>query len=74
MVMGKIVKARYDAEHQSLRLLEPIEGLEDQENVEVTIDKSIDPKRPWLALSGVLDDEAGESFARAVEEMFPIEK
>ncbi len=72
--MGKVVKAEYDAEHQTLRLLEPIEGFENHEQVSVIVDKEIDPRRPWLALSGVLTGEDGESFARAIEEAFPIEK
>jgi len=72
--MGRIVKAEYDAKHQSLRLLEPIDGFADQEQVDVIVDKQIDPERPWMALAGCLSGQDGESFARAIEEMFPIER
>lgn len=72
--MGKIVKAEFDVEHQTLRLLEPVEGFADREQVDVMIDKMIDPKRPWMALTNTLSGEDGEAFARAIDEMFPIER
>ena len=71
--MTKVVKAEYDAEHQTLRLLEPLEGLENGAQVTAVVN-SDQPDHPLKAVSGILDDEAGESFARAVEKMFPIEK
>ena len=71
--MTKIVKAEYDAEHQTLRLLEPLEGFENGAEVTAVVNTN-EPCHPLKAASGILDDEAGESFARAVEEMFPIER
>jgi len=71
--MTKIVKAEYDAEHRTLRLLEPLDGYENGEQVTAVVNKA-DPQRPWLALQGVLHGEDGEAFARAIEEAFPIEK
>jgi hypothetical protein len=71
--MTKIVKAEYDAEHQTLRLLEPLEGFDDHAQVTAVVNRA-DPERPWMALSGVLSGEDGEAFARAVDEAFPIEK
>jgi hypothetical protein len=71
--MTRIVKAEYDAEHQTLRLLEPLEGFESGDQVTAFVDRA-EPSHPLKEVSGILDDEAGESFARAVEEMFPIEK
>jgi hypothetical protein len=73
-IMGTVVRAKFDAEHQTLRLLEPIEGFANDEEVSVIVDKEIDPERPWMALKDSLSGEEGESFARAIEEMFPIEK
>jgi hypothetical protein len=35
--------------------------------------ESIDPDHPWKALENILSREDGESFARAIEEAFPIE-
>ena len=72
--MGRIVKATFDAEHQTLRLLEPVEGFANDEQVDVIINKQIDPQRPWMALENTLSGEDGEAFARAIEEMFPIER
>lgn len=71
--MTKIVKAQYDAQSQTLRLLEPLDGFNDGDRVTAVVN-SEDPQRPWLALRGILSGEDGEAFARAVEEMFPIEK
>lgn len=72
--MAKAVTAEFDAEHQTLRLLEPIEGFENKERVQVIVDKAIDPQRPWMALSNCLSSDDGEAFARAIDEMFPIER
>jgi hypothetical protein len=33
----------------------------------------IDPDRPWLDLENILSGEDGASFARAIDEAFPIE-
>ncbi|MEK6373259.1 MAG: hypothetical protein AABO58_11245 [Acidobacteriota bacterium] len=71
--MGKVVKAEYDAEHQTLRLLEPIEGFDDHEKVSVIVEKVV-AERPWMALADTLVGEDGERFERAIEEAFPIEK
>ncbi|HKS22021.1 MAG TPA: hypothetical protein VJZ76_04430 [Thermoanaerobaculia bacterium] len=70
---GKTLKAEYDAEHKTVKFLEPLEGFEDGDNLVVFVNK-VELDHPLKAVSGILDDEAGESFARAVEEMFPIEK
>jgi len=71
--MAKMVNATYDAEHQTLQLLEPLDGFESGDQVTAFVNRA-QPGHPLKEVSGILDDEAGESFARAVEEMFPIEK
>jgi Protein of unknown function DUF104 len=68
--MAKVVTAEYDAEQQTLK---PLEGIEDHTKVTVVVNE-LDRNPPLKDLSGILSDEAGESLARAVEEMFPIEK
>lgn len=68
-----IVKAEFDAEKQVLRLSEPLDGFSDHEIVTVIV-HHIDPDRPWLEFRGALAGKDGEQFAKAVEEMFPIEK
>lgn len=65
----RIVKAEYDAQRNELRLLEPLEGFADGAKVEITVVKT-DPSR-WADLSGIISGEAGDSFARAIDELFP---
>ena len=72
--MTRVVKAEYDAENQTLRLLEPVDGLADRDQIDVIIDKRIDPKRPWMALANTLSGEDAEAFSRAIDEMFPMER
>ena len=70
--MSKVLDAEYDDASHSLRLLEPLEGFADREKVSVTVDH-VEGKRPWSDLEGILKAEDAESFARAIEEAFPIE-
>ena len=72
--MGRIVKAEYDAEQQTLRLLEPLEGFADRAQVTAVVEKADEPERPWKSLRGILSKEAGDDLARAIDEMFPVEK
>jgi hypothetical protein len=66
--MAKVLKAKYDASENALRLVEPLEGVKNDETVEITLAETppVDPERPWLSLSGSLSKEA-----RAHEELFP---
>jgi hypothetical protein len=70
--MSQTVRAEYDAKTKSLRLSEPLEGVADHEQLTVAV-TAVKPKRPWSDLEGALKGEDGESFARAIEEAFPIE-
>jgi hypothetical protein len=71
-VMSKVVTAEYDAAANAFRLDEPFEGVADHAKVTLTVTPAeSDVDRPWLALSGSLSKEAGESLARAVDELFP---
>ena len=67
--MSKVVKAQYDEQTRTFRLLEPMEGVADHEEVSLVVK----PKRPWSHLEGSLSAEDGEAIARAIEEAFPIE-
>ena len=70
--MSKVIQADYDATANVLRLVEPLDGVADHERVTVTVNPSAEgAERPWLALSGSLSADAGESLARAVDELFP---
>lgn len=69
--MSKVLIAEYDAKEKALRLAEPLPGVKDHEKVRVSIEESPgDASRPWLELRGSLSPEAGDSLARAIEEMF----
>lgn len=67
--MSKILTAEYDAEHNMLRLAEPLDSVKDGDTVDVIITKHVDPLRPWLALSGIMSKEQGDDFARALEQL-----
>jgi hypothetical protein len=67
-----VTDAEYDETEQALKLVKPLKGVQDHTRVQVTV--HIDEVRPWLALQGSLSGEDGESFARAIDDMFPIEK
>jgi hypothetical protein len=69
--MGKLVKANYDAGHNTLRLVKPLDGFKDDEEVDVLVTRHYDPEQPWLAFSGILSKEDGDDFARAINELFP---
>lgn len=66
--MSKVVKAQYDEQTQTFRLLEPVEGVADHEEVSLVVK----PKRPWSDLEGILKGQNGEDFARAIEETKPV--
>lgn len=73
--MSKVLKAKYDASENVLRLAEPLDGVKDDETVDVTVNqRAVDSEKPWMAFSGIMSKEDGEDFARVIEEMFPIER
>jgi hypothetical protein len=70
--MSKVLIAEYDDETCSLRLPEPLEGFVNHDKVAVTVDHP-GTKKPWSDLENSLKGENGESFARAIDEAYPIE-
>jgi len=75
--MGRVTKAltaEYDATLNALRLAEPLEGVNDHEQVTVMVDMPPRSEPPWMKLRGSLSGEAGDELARLIEEMFPTEK
>lgn len=70
--MSKVLTAEYDDETQTLRLPERLEGVANHAQVSVIIDDT-KPKKPWSHLENILTGELGESFARAIDEAYPIE-
>lgn len=73
--MSKVVTVEYDAREQVLRLVEPLEGAADHEQFRATLEKSPQPEsESWRPFVGCLAGDAGDDFARALDEMFPIER
>lgn len=73
--MKKTVEVQYDAARHSLQLVEPLEGVLDRERLQATIETRPEPgKEPWRPFVGCLAGDAGDDFARVIEEMFPIER
>ncbi|HVG25881.1 MAG TPA: hypothetical protein VND45_17120 [Thermoanaerobaculia bacterium] len=66
--MSKVVTAEYDATENVLRLDGPLDGVEDHEQVQIAFATR---EQPAKTVSGSLSQEAGESLARAVNELFP---
>ncbi len=71
--MSKVLLAEYDAEHQSLKLPEPLAGVKDHERVRVAIEETSvreEAELPWLSCEGSFDPESGRQIARAIQEAF----
>ena len=72
--MTKVVTAEYDAAQNTLRLVEPLDGVRDHEKVQVQViategEKTVNAAS--MALRGSLSKEAGEELSKIVNEMFP---
>lgn len=67
--MSKVILAEYDAEHQSLKLPEPLAGIMDHEKVRVAIEErpTEAAERPWMRLEGCLPPETADEIRRALE-------
>ena len=70
----KVVRAEYDAALNALRLDQPLDGVSNHQEVIVTVETPLAARPEWRKMEGSLSGEAGESLARSVEEMFPIER
>lgn len=73
-IMVKVVTAEYDAAQNTLRLVEPLDGVRDHEKVQVQVIATETGKTAnagSLALRGSLSKEAGDELSRIVNEMFP---
>jgi hypothetical protein len=73
-IMSKLVTAEYDASQNTLRLVEPLDGVQDHATVQVQViepENEKKPEPPWMALRGSLSKEAGEELSQALNELFP---
>ena len=71
---SKVVKATYDAENNTLRLVEPLVGVGNDETLTVIVEEPARAPHSWDDLRGILSKEAGDELAAIIEEEFPIEK
>jgi len=75
MRMTKVVTAEYDAAHNTLRLVEPLDGVRDHEKVTVQVIATEEvgqtANSATMSLRGSLSKEAGEELSHIVNEMFP---
>jgi len=62
--MNKRIRAEYDAATGSLRLIDPLEGIEDHQHIVIAIEENLEPSRDWRALRGSLSAEAAEDLRR----------
>jgi hypothetical protein len=70
--MSKVVTLEYDAEANAFRPTEPVEGIADHQKFHATLAPVPDEEeRSWLQYSGIMDEERGADFARAINELFP---
>jgi hypothetical protein len=72
--MSKVLKAKYDAAQNALRLVEPLEGVPNEADVEVTVTAPDAHESSILDYRGCLSGENGEEFAAIIDAMYPIEK
>lgn len=68
--MSKVFIAEYNSTENVFRLEERPEGVADHEKVQLTVERP-NPPRSIIEFSGCLSKEAGDSLAKAIEEMFP---
>ncbi len=74
-IVKKVVKVEYDAASNSLQLAEPLDGVADRETLQATIEtRRAAGVESWRPFAGCLAGEAGEDFARVIDEMFPTER
>jgi hypothetical protein len=64
--MNRRVRAEYDAATGSLRLIDPIEGIENHQQIMIAIEEEVEESRDWRALRGSLPSEAAEDLRRVL--------
>lgn len=62
--MNKRIRAEYDAASRTLRLVEPLDGIEDRQQVFVAVEEAAAAASDWRRLRGTLPAEAAEEMRR----------
>jgi hypothetical protein len=63
--MNKHICAEYDADTRSLRLIDPLEGIENHQQVAIAVEET-QKGGDWRALRGLLPAEAAEDIRRVL--------
>jgi hypothetical protein len=64
--MNKHIRAEYDADTESLRLIDPLHGIENHQQILIAIEEKQEDVRDWRALRGSLPSEAAEDLRRVL--------
>jgi hypothetical protein len=64
--MNKHIRAEYDADTESLRLIDPLEGIENHQHILIAVEERMEESRGWRALRGSLPSEAAEDLRRVL--------
>ena len=69
--MTKTIEVEYIADERVLKLVAPLEGVEDHARLEVEIKEThSQADQPWMKLAGSLSTEDGQAVARAIRDAF----
>jgi hypothetical protein len=64
--MNQRIRAEYDATTGSLRLIDPLEGIENHQRVMIAVEGKLETVPDWRALRGSLPPEAAEDIRRVL--------
>jgi hypothetical protein len=64
--MSKHIRAEYDADTESLRLIDPLDGIENHQQILIAVEEKMEESRDWRALRGSLPVEAAEDMRRVL--------
>jgi len=64
--MNQRIRAEYDEASGSLRLIDPLEGIENHQRVLIAVEGRLEIAADWRALRGSLPSEAAEDFRRVL--------
>ena len=62
--MNQRIRAEYDATSGSLRLIDPLEGIENHQKVMIAVEGNVENASDWRSLRGSLPVEAAEEMRR----------
>jgi hypothetical protein len=62
--MNKHIRAEYDADTESLRLIGPLDGIENHRQILIAVEEKTGESHDWCALRGSLPPEAAEDLRR----------